>query len=174
MAPGAVSTMLSITVRLMREEDLEAVIAIAAGVPTAPHWPPGEFRRMLQVIAEHPGRRGAWVAVAQGMQVPDVPGVRGFAMASHVSGAAELEAVVCAPEHRRKGVGLALLERVVAWSRTVGAERLLLEARASNVDALRLYLRQGFRQDGVRRGYYCNPDEDAVLLSLPLRLPGQE
>ena len=145
----------------MREQDLDAVLGIAAAVPTAPHWPPSEFLRMLQVVAEHPARRGAWVAVQDAA-------VRGFAMASCAAASAELEAVVTAPGHCRKGIGSALLTGVIAWSRAAGAQRLLLEARVSNRNALRLYARLGFSHDGVRRGYYVNPDEDAVLLSLGL------
>ena len=149
-------------VRPMRPEDLISVIGIAAVVPTAPHWPPSEFSRMLQVIASEPARRGAWVGLAPGA------GVQGFAMAIQTAGTAELEAVVTAPEHRRQGIGAALLAAVVAWSRTLGAERLLLEVRASNHDALRLYESRGFQRDGTRPGYYHNPDEDALLLSLLL------
>ncbi len=149
-------------VRPMLRQDVTGVIAIAAAVPTAPHWPPIEYDRMLQVIATSPGKRGAWVA-ASGM------GVQGFAMATHVAGTAELEAVVTAPAYRRQGIGSALLAAVIAWSGEQGATRLLLEARASNRDALALYARLGFREDGVRRGYYRNPDEDAVLLSLELQ-----
>ncbi len=150
-------------VRPMRPEDLLAVIGIAAVVPTAPHWPPSEFSRMLEVIAREPDRRGAWVGL-----VLDA-GVQGFAIAVQTAGTAELEAVVTAPEHRRKGIGTALLAAVVAWSRSLGAERLLLEARASNGNALRLYEKLGFERDGTRPGYYRNPEEDAVLLSLLLK-----
>ncbi len=147
-------------VRAMASRDLDAVLAIAAAVPTAPHWPPSEFARMLAVIAEEPRRRGAWVAGREGVQ--------GFAIAAHAEGAAELEAVVTAPAFRRMGVGSALLEAVAEWGREIGAERLLLEARASNHEALRLYRRHGFVHDGVRLKYYRNPEEDAVLLSLGL------
>ncbi len=145
----------------MREADVPEVIAIAAAVPTAPHWPPGEFYRMLQVIAAQPARRGAWVALAG-------DAVSGFAMASHIAGTAELEAVVTAAGHRQRGTGGALVACVVEWARALRAERLMLEVRASNESALRLYTRHGFLQDGVRPGYYRNPDEDAILLSLQL------
>ncbi len=155
----------AVWVRPMRAEDLNAVIAIAAVVPTAPHWPPSEFQRMLDVIALKPRRRGAWVAGLAGVSTG---AVQGFAMASHAAGTAELEAVVTAPEFRHRGAGAALMQAVIVWSREAGAERLLLEARASNHDALRLYERLGFAVDGIRRGYYHNPDEDAVLLSLAL------
>ncbi len=147
----------------MRLEDVGAVMAIAAVVATAPHWPEFEVRRLLQVAEQQPARRGAWVA--QGLDGP----LYGFAVASQVAGTAELEAVVTAPAHWRKGVGLELTRGVIAWSRGAGAERLILEARMSNAAALGMYARFGFIQDGVRRGYYRNPEEDAMLLSLSLR-----
>ena len=154
----------------MSARDLGAVIAIAAAVPTAPHWPPSEFARMLTVIAEAPLRRGAWVAELVDVVKEEAERrVQGFAMASHTAGTAELEAVVTAPGSRRRGIGAALLAAAAAWGREAGAERLLLEVRASNLDALRLYLRHGFVQDGIRAAYYRNPEEDAVLLSRPLR-----
>ena len=145
----------------MAERDVAQVLALAAAVPTAPHWPAFEFYRMLQVIADQPERRGAWVWF-------DREQVQGFAMASHTATTAELEAVVTASTYRRRGIGRALVDTVVAWARELAAERLLLEVRASNGDALRLYARHGFTQDGVRKGYYCSPEEDAVLLSLAL------
>jgi ribosomal-protein-alanine N-acetyltransferase len=148
-------------VRLLAERDVAQVLALAAAVPTAPHWPAFEFYRMLQVIADQPERRGAWVWC-------DREHVQGFAMASHTAGTAELEAVVTASTHRRRGIGQALVGTVAAWARELAAERLLLEVRASNRDARRLYALHGFQQDGIRHGYYRSPEEDAVLLSLAL------
>ena len=87
-------------------------------------------------------------------------------MASHVAGVVELEAVVTAPDSLRQGIGRALTKAVLAWARMLGAERVVLEARVSNAPALGLYARLGFREDGVRRAYYRNPDEDAILFSL--------
>ena len=150
------------SIRPMREEDVPAVLAIAAAVATAPHWPEFEYRRMLRVAKESPGRRGAWVGL-------DREGtVQGFAMAGQVAGTAELEAVVTAPGFRRRGLGRELTNAVVAWSRAAGASRLVLEARSSNQAALGLYAQLGFTEDGVRRAYYRNPEEDAILLSLTL------
>ncbi len=168
---AALPVSLPIFVRTMREEDGSEVIAIAARVPTAPHWPDFEFRRMLTVAEDDPRRCGAWVATSctpSEAAAQDAAMVQGFAMASHAGGTAEIEAVVTSPGYRRKGVGSALLGAAIAWSRGAGAKQLLLEARASNGEALRLYSRLGFEQDGLRRGYYRNPDEDAVLLSLRL------
>jgi ribosomal-protein-alanine N-acetyltransferase len=68
------------------------------------------------------------------------------------------------PEHRRSGVGSALLSRVLADGAARGAHRATLEVRASNTAALQLYERFGFRTTAVRRGYYTKPDEDALVL----------
>ncbi len=72
--------------------------------------------------------------------------------------------VAVRPSLRGQGLGSALLERVFAEARRMGARRATLEVRASNVDAQRLYQRLGFSQAGLRRGYYSHPQEDAVIL----------
>jgi ribosomal-protein-alanine N-acetyltransferase len=68
------------------------------------------------------------------------------------------------PEHRRSGVASALLERVLQDGVARGAPRATLEVRRSNVAALKLYQKFGFSVSGVRRGYYSNPEEDALVL----------
>jgi ribosomal-protein-alanine N-acetyltransferase len=68
------------------------------------------------------------------------------------------------PEHRRSGVASALLERALADGAARGSPRATLEVRRSNVAALRLYEKFGFTVTAVRRGYYSQPDEDALVL----------
>jgi ribosomal-protein-alanine N-acetyltransferase len=68
------------------------------------------------------------------------------------------------PGRRREGVGAALLQRVIEDGVQKGATRVTLEVRQSNEEALRLYERFGFRVEGVRRGYYSHPVEDALVL----------
>jgi ribosomal-protein-alanine N-acetyltransferase len=69
-----------------------------------------------------------------------------------------------APEHRRSGVGKGLLSRVLADGARLGARRATLEVRHSNIPAQRLYEGFGFVVSGVRRAYYSNPVEDALIL----------
>jgi ribosomal-protein-alanine N-acetyltransferase len=184
-----------VRVRLMKADDITGVAALAAQEATAPHWPLAEYRRMLEVIAESPGRRSAWVLLlaaphedlGDGRRVsslggavklapaptPTVPAggpIIGFAMASHVAGTCELEAVVVQSAWRGRQFGAALVEAVAAWGEAIGASRLELEVRASNAAALRLYQRLGFAIDGRRPGYYRNPEEEAMLMSLALTL----
>jgi ribosomal-protein-alanine N-acetyltransferase len=68
------------------------------------------------------------------------------------------------PNVRRAGVASALLSRVLREGAALGATRATLEVRRSNDAARLLYERFGFFVAGVRRGYYTNPVEDALIL----------
>jgi [ribosomal protein S18]-alanine N-acetyltransferase len=68
------------------------------------------------------------------------------------------------PAFRAQGIGSALLRRVLAEGRHLGARRATLEVRASNDGARRLYERMGFYVAGIRRNYYTSPVEDALVL----------
>lgn len=78
-------------------------------------------------------------------------------------GDGEITNIAVTREYRRRGAATALLD---ALKGTAGVERLLLEVRESNSAARTLYRRFGFAEDGIRRGFYSDPREDAVLMSL--------
>jgi ribosomal-protein-alanine N-acetyltransferase len=68
------------------------------------------------------------------------------------------------PAYRGQGIGTALMDRVLAEARHLGARRATLEVRASNLPARRMYERLGFYVAGTRRNYYSHPVEDALIL----------
>ena len=68
------------------------------------------------------------------------------------------------PAARGRGAGTALLRYVLREGVRLGAHRATLEVRRSNTAAQRLYARLGFSVAGVRRAYYSNPIEDALVL----------
>ena len=68
------------------------------------------------------------------------------------------------PDCRRQGVASALLTRVIEVGAGLGSRRATLEVRYSNEAARRLYGGFGFVVSGVRRAYYTNPIEDALVL----------
>jgi ribosomal-protein-alanine N-acetyltransferase len=68
------------------------------------------------------------------------------------------------PSHRRQGVGAALIARVLEESEQLPTTRVILEVRRSNAAARLLYERFGFSIAGVRRDYYTQPVEDALVL----------
>jgi ribosomal-protein-alanine N-acetyltransferase len=68
------------------------------------------------------------------------------------------------PEHQRRGIAGALLERLFDLTRDDERRGYTLEVRVSNEDAIRLYERLGFESRGIRRGYYTDNREDAVIM----------
>ena len=81
---------------------------------------------------------------------------------------ADLCNIAVAPECRREGIAEKMLRRAVKLSKERGVMKILLEVRQSNHAAICLYRKLGFAQIGVRRGYYHAPEEDALLMQLPL------
>ena len=72
--------------------------------------------------------------------------------------------VAVAPESRRRGIASALLRRLLDQTKDDGQRGYTLEVRVSNVGAISLYQRFGFRPKGVRRGYYTDNREDALIM----------
>lgn len=68
------------------------------------------------------------------------------------------------PDCRRQGIAAALVNALVASLQDMGCHSLTLEVRASNAPARALYDMLGFQQVGLRRNYYHNPKEDALIL----------
>ena len=76
--------------------------------------------------------------------------------------------ITVAPAFQGQGWAPLMLEALSGWSRGQNAQWLWLEVRASNLRAMSIYERQGFRRVGVRKGYYPAPGgtrEDAVVMS---------
>ena len=155
--------MASVRIRAAKLEDLGAVLKLERSVAEAPHWVEGEYAAMLGDQAGEGVRRCLLVA-------ENGKGMVGFAVGKVIglgeSAVAELESVVVAVGARRKGVGRALCEDVFAWCRLEGAGEVELEVRSASTGAVGLYERLGFRVEGMRKGYYREPYDDAVLMRL--------
>jgi len=68
------------------------------------------------------------------------------------------------PDRRRRGVASALLERLFELTRDDERRGYTLEVRVSNDGAIRLYEQLGFEPRGIRRGYYTDNREDALIM----------
>ncbi|MCD6024773.1 MAG: ribosomal-protein-alanine acetyltransferase [Fibrobacteria bacterium] len=90
--------------------------------------------------------------------------VLGYLLASSVAGQAEILVLGVHPDARRQGLARALLRGLFARLQTLEADSIFLEVRAGNRDAITLYKSLGFADAGVRKGYYADSGEDAVLL----------
>ncbi|MEK7348145.1 MAG: ribosomal protein S18-alanine N-acetyltransferase [Candidatus Eisenbacteria bacterium] len=109
--------------------------------------------------------RGALVADKQGVER-----VVGYSFAVLVMDEAHLGNLAVDPGYRRKGVAQRLLGDLVTEARRQGARRVTLEVRESNVHARTFYARNGFIDIAMRKSYYQNPVEDAIVMLL--MLPG--
>ncbi len=81
---------------------------------------------------------------------------------------ADITNIATHPDHRRRGAAAAILKTLIAYANEHGVGALHLEVRASNAPATALYERFGFAVDGIRKNYYKNPTENAVLMTLSL------
>jgi ribosomal-protein-alanine N-acetyltransferase len=142
--------------------DVAGVLRVDRGSRDAPHWDEARYREIVQGSEAEALRRVLLVA-AEG----DV--VLGFVVGTVVLDEAELESVAVDEAYRRLGVGSALSEALFAWASAQGAAVMRLEVRAENVAAQTMYERLGFQRCGLRRGYYVDPVDDAVLMMKGLR-----
>jgi ribosomal-protein-alanine N-acetyltransferase len=151
----------SLDIRRATVDDLAEVLRLERSVPEAPHWGESVYRDILLQEPVSTLQRALFVAVDHGR-------LAGFAVATVVVDQAELESIAVDPVQRRLGVGRALSEAGMVWAREAGARQILLEVRSANAGARALYGRLGFQETGLRRGYYFDPSDDAVLMSVSL------
>ena len=76
----------------------------------------------------------------------------------------EIQRIAVDPAFRRRGAGRKLMEAMAALGRMKGVREVALEVRESNEGARKLYESYGFKQEAVRKEYYHNPTEDAIIM----------
>lgn len=91
----------------------------------------------------------------------------GYADMWIISGEAQLYNIAVDPAFRRHEVGIRLLEHMMEVASET-CDIMTLEVRRSNIPALSLYAAKGFRQTGIRKNYYEDNHEDAVLMDRDL------
>ena len=90
--------------------------------------------------------------------------VWGYVGSQTVLDESDMMNVAVDPGFRRQGIARALIETLIAELSKMGSRCLRLEVRVSNENARALYARMGFQQLGLRKNYYHNPKEDALIL----------
>ncbi len=73
-------------------------------------------------------------------------------------------------DRQKEGIGGFLMEGMSRLLSERGIRKIHLEVRSSNASAIRLYERKGFVRDGLRKGYYTGPVEDAILMTKELEV----
>jgi [ribosomal protein S18]-alanine N-acetyltransferase len=143
--------------------------------PAAGHWSRNQYQALFaatdQKSEDQKSERFAWVAeddeATQPERIPpSSPGILAFLIAHRVDAAWELENIVVAATARRRGMGQRLLGELIEEVRSTQGSEISLEVRQSNHDARSLYRKAGFEEVGLRKSYYSNPPEDAILCRL--------
>jgi ribosomal-protein-alanine N-acetyltransferase len=137
------------------ERDLEEILAIERGSFATP-WSLELLRRELALafsrglMARREGPPGACVC--------------GYVFAWFVAGEGQLQRIAVRQDRRRAGVADRLMEELLLLCAREGVTRVTLEVRRGNGAAIGLYRKWAFRRTGVRRGYYPETGEDALLM----------
>lgn len=134
--------------RPMRWWDVEALLMLERNLFGADAWSAETWWAELA----QPGR---WYLVVDGAEPGVVTAYAGVAVGGNE---ADVMTVAVAPSEQGAGLGARLVERLVRIAAEQGANQLLLEVRADNLVAQRLYERLGFDRIAVRRGYYRTAD----------------
>lgn len=92
--------------------------------------------------------------------------VAGYVGSQTVMDETDMMNVAVHPDYRKQGIATALIVGLVGELRKKGSHCLTLEVRASNENAISLYRKLDFQQIGLRKNYYHNPKEDALILRM--------
>ena len=181
-------------VRLMRSEDIDQVSEIdREAFPT--EWPPPNLKRELENRMAHyivacnaaelteetknsPPESGLTKLISRvsGLFLPSrLPdskwsakgeeSITGFAGFWIMSDEAHITTIATRQASRRQGIGELLLQSIIDMAIRREIRIITLEVRISNTTAQELYTKYGFTQVGVRRGYYIDNREDAIIMS---------
>ena len=150
-------------IRLVRKDDLRAVLTLQQRAPEASRWTQGDYERLM----EDPGGK---ILVAD-LDTMEPPKLLGFAAFHRIIDEVEVRNMAVDSQHRQQGVGRALLVAAREHMLRAGAKRVFLEVRASNKPAQSLYYSMGFALHSIRKNYYREPQEDALVLGLELYPP---
>lgn len=86
----------------------------------------------------------------------------------NVLGEADISNVAVRKAYRGRGIAGVMLQELIGAGREAGVETFFLEVRVSNIPAIRTYEKCGFQNRGLRRAFYENPTEDALIMKLEM------
>ena len=141
-----------IEITRMRRRHLRAIMAIERQVYPRP-WSPSLFVSEMTTA-----RNRVYLVALSGRAVVGYAGLISYGEEAHVT------TIAVDPEYQRLRIGTRLLYELVREASDLGARAVSLEVRVTNWGAQRLYGRFGFRPVGVRRNYYQETNEDALVM----------
>lgn len=140
-----------ITFHKMTVQDLDAVSDMESRIFSMP-WSREAYQRALL------DPNVCYVAAKEGTVLAGSCGVR------NILSDGEITNVMVDEPYRGRGIGRAMLQKLLVCGKEMGAVQFFLEVRCSNEPALRLYRSCGFEVEGVRKNLYSNPTENGYVM----------
>ncbi|MEO7002271.1 MAG: ribosomal protein S18-alanine N-acetyltransferase [Ktedonobacterales bacterium] len=134
------------------------IVARDTRLRVVPDTPPSEPIRRPFPLSLLPGRSAHPLS-------PDAASIIGFAGIWLMVDEAHVTIIASHPEYRGRGAGELLLSSLIGIGYNIQAQLMTLEVRVSNTVAQNLYRKYGFYQTGIRRRYYSDNQEDAMIMS---------
>jgi ribosomal-protein-alanine N-acetyltransferase len=141
-----------IVIEDMTTLDIDAVQVVERASFPVP-WPANAFRHELTQ-----NKNAHYIVAREGDRIVGYAGLWLSLDEAHITTFAVL------PDYRRRKIGERMLVALFEKSAKLGAEWMTLEVRASNLAAQKLYEKYGFRPAGIRRRYYSDNNEDAIIM----------
>lgn len=137
-------------IRQLEERDLSQVIEISKESFTIP-WSSRSFQQEMH-------------SQVSTLKVFEIDGeVAGFIVYRVILDEAEILSIAVKPDKRKRGIATELLKNALE-DICKRAKICFLEVRASNIDAIKLYEKLGFKVSSIRKKYYLLPEEDALIM----------
>lgn len=144
---------MDVTIDLMKEEDIDGILDISS-LSFHISWSKDSYiEELSNPLAKY------FVAKLNNKVV-------GFAGTWIVLDESHITNIAVHPDYRKQNIGSKLLEELLSYCRNHKCTAFTLEVRSSNEAAKALYEKYGFKQDGIRKGYYEDNKEDAILMWL--------
>jgi len=139
-----------INIRPMCEADLDAIMAVEVASFHTP-WTRNDFEgELVNPLAYY--------------LVAEDDGVIGYVGSWIIFDECHITNIAVSPEARKRGIGDALLKTLISDAEEKGVVATTLEVRPSNAPAIHLYEKYGFTVEGVRKRYYADTGEDALIM----------
>jgi ribosomal-protein-alanine N-acetyltransferase len=138
-------------IREMKEADIPFVCDIESSIFSKP-WSASSFRSSIK------DTNNIYLVVEDEEQIIGYCGLWG------IVGEGQINNVAVKKEYRNKGIGKKMLQRLLELGKENGLEEFTLEVRVSNKNAIQLYKSLSFKDAGIRRNFYEEPVEDAIIM----------
>jgi [ribosomal protein S18]-alanine N-acetyltransferase len=140
-------------IRDMQEKDTTAVHEIECTTFSKP-WSQKDFTESLKDV------HNLYLVVEENEKIIAYCGLWG------VAGEGQINNVAVEKTSRGRGIGFAMLKTLIETGKSKGLEAFTLEVRVNNNSAITLYKKLGFKDAGIRKNFYEEPKEDALIMWL--------